>query len=122
MSQIKSTQPRKQRKSRYNAPNHVKGRFLSAPLSGDLREKYGKRQARVVKGDTVRVLRGDFAGHEGLVDGVDTGRSVLFVHGVTVAKADGTEVPRPVHASNVSITKLNLEDPLRKKRLGEVGE
>lgn len=122
MTTTESIQPRKQRKARFNAPKHVQSKFLTAPLSDELRSKYGKRHARVVKGDTVKVLRGDFKGHEGLVDGVDQKRAVVFVHGVSVTKADGTEVPRPVSASKVCITKLNLEDALRKERFEKGGE
>lgn len=114
-----STQPRKQRKARYNAPVHLRGHFLSAPLNKDLRKTHGTRHVRVVKGDTVKVLRGDFAGESGVVDEIDGSRCVLFVHGVSVKKADGSEVPRPINPSNVQVTKLNLKDPKRKERLGE---
>jgi len=117
-----STQPRKQRKSRYTAPIHVRGHFLHAPVSPDLRKTHGKRRVRVVKGDTVKVLRGDFAGQTGLVDDVDGKKCTLFVHGISVTKADGTEVPRPVNPSNVQVTKLNLKDALRMERLGEEAE
>lgn len=118
MVRITSKQPRKQRKARYNAPNHTRGRFLTAPLSPELREKYSTRRVRVVSGDTVKVLRGDFAGDEGIVDAVDVKACRLVVHGVMVTKADGTEVPRPVDPSNVQITKFNLKDRLREERLG----
>ncbi|HOI58159.1 MULTISPECIES: 50S ribosomal protein L24 [unclassified Methanoculleus] len=118
MVRIVSKQPRKQRKARYNAPNHTRGRFLSAPLAPELRGKYNTRRTRVVKGDTVKVLRGDFAGDEGVVDAVDMQMCRLVVHGVMVTKSDGTEVPRPVDPSNVQITKLNLKDKLREERLG----
>ena len=43
----------------------------------------------------------------------------LVVHGVFNTKADGTEVPRAVDASNVQITKLNLADKRRVAKLGE---
>ena len=119
MVRIASKQPRKQRKARYTAPIHLRGLFLSAPLDTPLREKYSMRRTRVVKGDTVKILRGDFKGEEGVVDDVDTKKSKLVVHGATVTKADGTEVPRPVDPSNVKITKLNLKDKLRASRLGE---
>ena len=42
-----SSQPRKQRKFRVNAPLHVKGTFLNAPLIKDLRAKHGARTVRV---------------------------------------------------------------------------
>jgi large subunit ribosomal protein L24 len=117
MVRMASKQPRKQRKARITAPLHVRGNFLRAPLSSDLREKYGRRNARVVMGDTVKVLRGDFAGEEGVVDGVDTGKYKVLVHGVSLTKGDGTEVPRPVDTSNIVIVKLNLKDKSREARL-----
>ncbi|MBN1432256.1 MAG: 50S ribosomal protein L24 [Methanomicrobiaceae archaeon] len=117
MVRIASKQPRKQRKARYNAPLHTRGKYLNAILSSDLNEKYGKKSCRIVVGDTVRVMRGDFRGEEGVIDGVDTEKGTVIVHGVSVTKVDGTEVPRPVYASNVMITKLKLEDKLREERL-----
>jgi len=93
--------------------------FLSAPLAKELREEYKKRTVRVVTGDTVKVLRGDHAGTEGVVDGVQVKKGALQVHGVTVTKSDGTEVPRPVNASNVVVTKLNTKDPRRVAKLEE---
>ncbi len=121
MVRIASKQPRKQRKARYDATQHQRSTMLGAPLAPALREKYGgKRTLRVITGDTVKVLRGDFVGEEGVVDGVDTRTYKIIVHGVSVKKADGTEVPRKVDPSNVQITKLNLKDPRRAARLGEV--
>jgi large subunit ribosomal protein L24 len=119
MVRIESEQPRKQRKARYQAPSHVKTKYLNSPLSAALKEKYKKKTLRVVKGDTVKLTRGEFVGQEGLVDGVDTKKSKIIVHGVSLTKADGTEVPRLVDASNVQITKLNLADTRRQKKLGE---
>ena len=65
----KSSKARIQRKEQANAPAHKKRKMLSAHLSDDLREKYGTRTARVCKGDTVVVLRGneDICGFEGEV-------------------------------------------------------
>jgi large subunit ribosomal protein L24 len=113
-----SIQPRKQRKARFQAPLHLRTKLLGAPLSPELREKYGgRRSVRVVKGDTVRVTRGDFVGDEGIVDMVDVRKAKIVVHGVAITKADGTEKPRLVDPSNVMVTKLNLKDPKRTERL-----
>ena len=119
MVRIVSEQPRKQRKARYQAPSHVKTKYLNAPLSPALKEQYKKKTVRVIKGDTVKVTRGDFVGDEGLVDAVDTKKSRIDVHGDSSTKADGTEVPRVIDASNVQITKLNFTDKLREEKLGE---
>jgi large subunit ribosomal protein L24 len=119
MVRIESSQPRKQRKARYNAPSHIRTKYLNAPLSDALKERYKAKTLRVVKGDTVRVLRGDFVGDEGVVDGVNTTKSKLIVHGVLSTKADGTEAPRLIDASNVQLTKLNLADKRREAKLSE---
>ena len=53
---------------------------------------------------------------EGKVAVVNLQTLTISVDGITVTKADGTEVPRPIHPSNVMITKLELKD---EKRLGD---
>ncbi len=118
MVRIASIQPRKQRKARYNAAHHERGSLLHASLSKELREKYKQRSVRVIKGDTVKVVRGDHSGTSGLVDFVIPKKAKIVVDGVSVKKADGTEVPRPIDPSNVMVTELNLEDKRREQKLG----
>jgi len=110
-----SSKARVQRKVQANAPAHTKRKMLSAHLSDELAQKYGKRTARVCKGDTVAILRGDegIRGTEGKVLEVFTKTGRVSVEGVTIKQADGTAVTRPIYASNLVITKLNLEDTLR---------
>ena len=67
------------------------------------------------KGDTVKVVRGDHAGTEGAVEDVDIKRCTIKVAGVSNYRADGTEVPRTIHPSNVVIVKLELDDAEREK-------
>lgn len=112
---MKSSQPRKQRKSRYQAPLHRRHKFMGAMLSDELKEKHEIKSLQVRVGDTVKVLRGDNKGKEGKVAKVDLKKMTIAVDGVTVTKADGTEVPRPVHPSKVMITKLELKDERRLK-------
>ena len=119
---IESKQPRKQRKARYNASLHQRQKLMSAPLSAELKAKYNKRNLPVKLDDTVMVMRGDHTGTEGKVELVDLKRGTIVVEGVSVAKADGTEVPRPVQPSNVMITKLELNDDIRKLTLNRGGE
>jgi len=85
---------------------------MGCRLSEELTKKYG-RSARVVVGDTVKVMRGDHAGVEGKVRDIDVKREQVIIEGISVAKADGKEEPRPVHPSNLLITKLNLDDKKR---------
>lgn len=114
---MKSKQPRKQRKARYNAPLHIRHKFMSAPLSAELRDKYEKRSFPVRNGDTIRIVRGDDKGKVGKVRSVDLKSERITVEGVVVAKSDLSEVPRPLHPSNVVITKLELKDKLRESAL-----
>ncbi len=109
---VTSSQPRKQRKFRYNAPLHVRSTFMGCRLSEELTKKYG-RSARVVVGDTVKIMRGDHAGVEGKVRDIDVKREQVIIEGISVAKADGKEEPRPIHPSNLLITRLNLDDKKR---------
>ena len=112
-----SEQPDKQRTSQRRAPLHERHKQVRATLAEDLREEYGQRNVRVNAGDTVEVLRGDHAGEEGEVMGVDLKDATVTVEGVTVEAADGEEVPRPLPASNLRVTKLDLDDDRRRERL-----
>lgn len=112
-----SMKPRKQRKELYNAPLHKKRKGISAHLEENLLLKYDKRAAPVVKGDTVRVMRGSFKGHEDKVANVNVNKRSIEIEGITMSKADGTKIAKPLHSSNVMITKLNLTDKWRRKKL-----
>ncbi|HDD40535.1 MAG TPA: 50S ribosomal protein L24 [Nitrososphaeria archaeon] len=112
-----SAKPRKQRKRLYNAPLHKLAKLMAASLSPELREKYKRRSFPVRTGDKVKILRGDFKGVEGKVTGVDRERQMIYVENVTLKKADGSTVNRPIHVSNVMITELNLDDPYRREAL-----
>ncbi|MHA1583076.1 MAG: 50S ribosomal protein L24 [Candidatus Baldrarchaeia archaeon] len=111
----KSKQPRKQRKFLYNAPLHLRNKLMTAPLSPDLRIKYGVKRLPVRKGDTVVVTRGDYKDLEGKVVKVDLKKYRIHVEGVTREKTDKSTVYYPIHPSNVMITKLDLSDKWRKK-------
>ncbi len=102
----KSVQPRKQRKYRVNAPLHIRGKFLSAPLSKVLREKHGMRSLRVRVGDEVEILRGSFKGEKGAVERLDTGRSKIFVRGVDRVEPKGGRKQIAITPSNVRLIKL----------------
>src|SRR5450756_2100557 len=112
-----SKQPRKQRKARYNAPLHVRQKYMGARLSEELSKEYGTRSAAVIKGDTVKVMRGDFKDTEGKVQAVSLKDGTISVDGVISTKVDGTEVPRPIYPSNVMITKLETKDGRRASSL-----
>ena len=101
----------------FQASNHVKSKQLGATLSKDLREKYGKRSARVVEGDTIRVMRGEFKGIDGKVTQISTEKNGVAEEGIKREKLKGGNVDIYIHTSNVMITGLNLDDKWRQNRL-----
>lgn len=105
--------PSQQRKEIYDAQGQKLRKLMAAPLSDELRQAQGRRSYPVCKGDTVKIVRGDFAGVEGKVNSVDTHGRRLFVEGVTREMTSGTSTNVSVHASKVIITKLNLDDKWR---------
>lgn len=113
-----STQPRKERKTLYNLPVHKNRAAIAAHLDEPLLLKYNTRSTTVRKGDTVRVMRGEYAGTTGKVLEVNTRTRKVTVDGVTITKADATQKPRPLDPSNLVITKLDLTDPFRRQKLG----
>ena len=94
---------------------HKRDKFLGANLSDNLREQHSKRSMRVIKGDTVRILRGEYVGVEGKVEKVNTEKSTLSIEGVQREKIRGGNVKVQVHASNVQIISLNTDDDYRIK-------
>ncbi|RLE83007.1 MAG: 50S ribosomal protein L24 [Thermoprotei archaeon] len=109
------TQPRKQRYLYFNAPLHRRQKHMTAKLAEPLRRELGIKRIPVRKGDTVIILRGDYAGHEGKVVRADLKKRRIYIEGATRQKADGTTVYVPIHPSKVLITKLDLSDPRRKE-------
>ena len=112
-----SAQPRKQRKMLFNAPLHMRRKWLAAHLDEPLLLKYDRRSLPVIKGDTVKIMRGIFKGHVNKVIKVDVKRGFVEVEGAIMTKADGKKVAKPIHPSNLLITKLNLTDPWRRRKL-----
>ena len=120
LSWLSSTQPRKQRKYRYNAPMHKQGEFLNARLTKELSAKYSIRNIRIRSGDKVKILRGQFKGVEGDVARVDVAREKIFVTGAENIKTDGNKVPYPIHASNVMI--VSVKDDKRRFKQTKVNK
>jgi large subunit ribosomal protein L24 len=106
--------PRKQRKRLYNAPAHLRHKFMAAPLSPELISSKGAKSLPVRKGDTVRIMRGDHTGFEGKISRVDLKRYRIFLEGLTREKVDGTNIFVSVHPSKVMIKNLKLDDKWRK--------
>ena len=112
-----SIRPNKQRKFRFNAPLHVKQKFLHTLLSKDLRKKYGSRSVLLRKGDTVTVLRGQYKKKKGKVSRTSIQKGRVFIEGIENLKKDGNKTLVAFQPSNLMITDLELSDKRRKKKL-----
>jgi|RhiMethySRZTD1v2_1073278.scaffolds.fasta_scaffold18766_2 large subunit ribosomal protein L24 len=106
--------------STLNIKKHQLDKHIRSPLSENLRSEYNKRNARVIKGDTVKVLRGEYKNVEGKVEKVKTGRSTLFIEGIQREASKGGKVKVQIHSSNVIITSLNLHDKYRSNVIRKV--
>ena len=100
-----------------HTPKHVRDRMIHSTLAENLREEYGRRSIRVIKGDNVRVMRGEYNGIEGKIEKVNTPRGTLAIEGIQREKVRGGNVKVQIHASNVKIIGLNLDDKKRGNRL-----
>ncbi|MFH1711292.1 MAG: 50S ribosomal protein L24 [Nanoarchaeota archaeon] len=101
-----SSQVRKQRKYRFNAPLHIKQKFMASNLSKDLRKKMEKRNIEVRKGDVVKVMRGKLAGKSGKVASVDLKKQRVTIEGLQNQKKDGTKINVYFNPSKIQITDL----------------
>lgn len=109
-----------QKNTTLNIKKHILDKHIRSPLSENLRKEYNKRNARVVTGDTVKVLRGEYKNVEGKVEKVKTGRSTLFIEGIQREASKGGKVKVQIHSSNVIITSFNLHDKNRSNVIRKV--
>lgn len=98
---------------------------MSAPLSKELREKYGVRTPRsqmppisnpsqvrslpIRKDDEVILARGINKGREGKVTSVYRLKYIIHIERLVKEKSSGQSVPIGVHPSKVVITKIKLD-------------
>jgi large subunit ribosomal protein L24 len=98
-------------------PKHQRDRMVGAVLEESLRKQYGRKNIRVVKGDSVRVMRGEYKRVEGKVEKVNTEDATLRIEGIQREKIRGGQVKVPIHSSNVMVISLNLDDDYRSSKL-----
>lgn len=101
----------------YQATAVVKSKQLSSHLSKELQKKYNKRSIRIIEGDTIRVLRGEFRGVTGKITSVSTPKNGVSIEGVKKEKLKGGNLDVFIHPSNLIITELNTEDKWRQNKL-----
>merc|ERR1711988_1801611 len=104
-----SSSRRKSRKAHFTAPSSERRKIMSAPLSAELRNKYGVRAVPIRKEDEVQVVRGSLKQKEGKVIQVYRKKWVIHVERITRDKMNGATTAIGLHPSKVIITKLKLD-------------
>ena len=126
---MSSKQPRKQRLARYTAPYHRRHQEMASPIDKGLRERQlargfmYPRAMPVKKGDRVMIVRGEGKSKSTTaVSLVDRKARKVYVEGFTYFKSDGTELQRPIDASNLVIINPDWSDIRRRKILNRINE
>ena len=101
----------------FQATLQTRSKQMGSALSKDLQKKYGKKSARVVEGDSVTILRGEFKGVDGKVSKISTQKSSVAIDGVKKEKTKGDKFDVYIHTSNLVITSLNGDDKWRMAKL-----
>ena len=101
----------------YQATYKTKSKQLGSALSKDLHKKYGKRSVRVVEGDSVTIVRGEYKGVDGKISKISTQKSSVAIEGVKKEKTKGEKFDVYIHTSNLIVTSLNSEDKWRIAKL-----
>merc|ERR1711948_152512 len=100
----------KQRKRHFSAPSHIRRRLMSAPLSKDLRQKYGVRSMPIRKDDEGQVVRGPYKGQQvGKVVQCYRKKFCVYIERIQREKANGASVFVGIHPSKVCIVKLKMD-------------
>jgi large subunit ribosomal protein L24 len=108
-----SKQARKQRKFVAKAPQHIRGKLISAHLSKDLRVKYSRRSFQLRKGDIVKIMNGEYKGKSGKVSLINSMSLRVAIEGIQITKKEGSKANIYFQPSNLMITELNLDDKRR---------
>ena len=110
--------PRKMRNQQiYYATMKTASKQLSCALSKELRKKYGKRSTRILKGDTAKIIRGEFAGVDGKVTKISIPDRGVNIEGVKKEKLKGDKFDVYVRTTNIVVTALDTEDKWRINKL-----
>jgi large subunit ribosomal protein L24 len=101
----------------FQATFQTRSKQLGSALSKDLHKKYGKRSVRVIEGDSVTILRGEFKGVDGKISKISTVKSSVAIDGVKKEKTKGDKFDVYIHTSNLVVTSLNSSDKWRIAKL-----
>ncbi len=101
----------------YRAPYAVRSKQVSAPLSKELRKKYGKRSLRLAIDDSVKIIRGEYKGIDGKITKISVAKGSIAVEGIKKEKLKGEKIDIYIPSSNILLTGINTDDHWRKSKL-----
>ena len=101
----------------YQATFTTKSKQLGSALSKDLHKKYGRRSVRVIEGDSIRIIRGEYKGVDGKISKISTQKNSVSIEGIKKEKTKGDKFDVYIHTSNLVVTSLNTGDKWRMARL-----
>ena len=101
----------------FQATLQTRSKQMGSALSKDLQKKYGKKSARVIEGDSITIVRGEFKGVDGKVAKISPQKSSVAIEGVKKEKTKGDKFDVYIHTSNLIITSLNSDDKWRMAKL-----
>merc|ERR1712066_946010 len=100
----------KSRKRHFSAPSHIRRGLMSAPLSKELRTKYGVRSMPVRKDDEAQVSRGHYKGQQvGKIVQCYRKKFRVYIERIQREKANGATVNVGIHPSKLVIVKLKMD-------------
>jgi large subunit ribosomal protein L24 len=101
----------------YQATFQTRNKQLGSALSKDLQKKYSKKSTRVIEGDTITILRGEFKGVSGKITKISKEKTSVTIEGVKKEKTKGDKFDVYIHTSNLVVTALNTSDKWRITKL-----
>ena len=101
----------------YRATYTTKSKQLGSALSKDLHKKYERRSVRVIEGDSIRIIRGEYKGVDGKISKISTQKNSVSIEGIKKEKTKGDKFDVYILTSNLVVTSLNTGDKWRMARL-----
>ena len=103
-----SSKTRTNRRKYYKAESEKKRKMMSSGIEKIFRDNHNIKTMPLRKGDEVKIVRGNQKGKNGKIIQCSRKYGYIYINSVTYKKANGEEIYKPIHPSNVLIQKLVL--------------
>ncbi len=108
-----SKKPNKSRKEQYTLPKHKASKSVKGHLNEKLRKEISKRSISLRKGDTVKIVRGEFVGKEAKITQINRSGRKLYLEKIVKKKSNGQEWQVPIDASKIIVIDVEKTDRKR---------